>query len=449
MKPSSILWFILSVFALLALLCVFSPRAEVNAGPVTLRFPDLADVFSEDSAAAPVRDVEELLASRHKAAVEESGSASIPSSFTLPGGDPGFFDGLFAAFQDSDSLPVRVVHYGDSQLEEDRISRTVRTALQARFGGGAQGMMPARRYATPATGVNSTAEFERYTVFGNKLDDFHKYGPFGDFVRVDSTVTLSFYPLRSKGNGLAHFNRVTLLAGGVVDSFKVRCAGKTVSLPAGTSLSQARFVLPDSTTRVSLTLEGKADVYGVLLDTDKGVMLDNVAMRGCSGTVFTSLDQGQLKSFYESGNVRLILLQYGGNSVPYLSTSKGISTYAGAIRRQISRVRSLAPRAAVVFIGPSDMSTTVKGKRQTYPLLPEIIDSLKSAALSSGAAYWDIYSAMGGRNSMKAWVEATPPLAGSDYVHFTPKGSAMVGEMFSDDLLLYYDSYLKRKKNER
>lgn len=448
MKPSSILWFILSVFALHALLCALSPRTEVKAGPVTLRFPDLADVFAEDSAAAPVPDVEELLAGRHKAAAEDGNSVPAPTSFTLPGDDPRFFDGLFAALRTSDSLPVRIVHYGDSQLEEDRISRTVRAALQERFGGSAQGLMPARKYATPSTGANSTAEFERYTVFGNKIDDFHKYGPFGDFVRVDSTVTLSFYSLRSKGNGLSHFNRVTLLAGAVVDSFKVRCAGKTVSLPAGASLSQARFVLPDSTTRVSLTLEGKADVYGVLLDSDKGVMLDNVAMRGCSGTVFTSLDSGQLKAFYESANVRLILLQYGGNSVPYLSTSKGISTYSGAIRRQIARVRSLAPGATVVFIGPSDMSTTVKGKRQTYPLLPEIIDSLKSAALSSGAAYWDIYSAMGGRNSMKAWVEATPPLAGSDYVHFTPKGSAMVGEMFSDDLLLYYERYLKRNDNE-
>ena len=176
--------------------------------------------------------------------------------------------------------------------------------------------------------------------------------------------------------------------------------------------------------------------------------MDNVAMRGCSGLVFTAMDASQLRSFYNSENVRLILLQYGGNTVPYLSTGKAISGYASSVRRQIRHLHKLAPQATLIFIGPSDMSTTVEGKRQTYPKLPDIVDSLRVAATAEGAAYWDIYGAMGGRNSMIDWVGAAPPLAGSDYVHFTPRGSARVGEMFSDSFLLYYDYYLWRKKND-
>ena len=53
--------------------------------------------------------------------------------------------------------------------------------------------------------------------------------------------------------------------------------------------------------------------------------LDNVAMRGCAGLVFTSISSEQLRSFYRDGNVRLIILQYGGNSVPYTTTSKAVS----------------------------------------------------------------------------------------------------------------------------
>ena len=36
---------------------------------------------------------------------------------------------------------------------------------------------------------------------------------------------------------------------------------------------------------------------------------------------------------------------------------------------------------------------------------------------------------------MQAWVDADPPLAGKDYVHFTPKGARRVGELFMKALM--------------
>ena len=174
-----------------------------------------------------------------------------------------------------------------------------------------------------------------------------------------------------------------------------------------------------------------------------------MAMRGSSGAIFTTMDREQLRSFYKEENVRLILLQYGGNSVPYLKSDKQVSNYQESVRKQIILLRELAPKAKIIFVGPSDMSTVVNGRRQTYPRLPGIVDSLRIAATESGAAYWDIYGAMGGENSMMQWVAARPALAGSDYVHFTLAGSKKVGDMFCDALLLYYDYYHWRKRNGR
>ena len=161
------------------------------------------------------------------------------------------------------------------------------------------------------------------------------------------------------------------------------------------------------------------------------------------------MDDAQLRAFYSEENVRLILLQYGGNSVPYLKTDKVISNYKENIRKQIRYVQELAPKAKIIFIGPSDMATTINGKRQTYPKLPGLVDSLRVSANACGAAYWDIYGVMGGQNSMIQWVSARPALAGSDYVHFTLAGSKKVGDMFSDAFFLYYEYYRWRKKNGR
>jgi len=177
------------------------------------------------------------------------------------------------------------------------------------------------------------------------------------------------------------------------------------------------------------------------------VRMDNVPMRGSSGSVFTSMDAAQLRTFYRTENVRLILLQYGGNSVPYLNTDASVTSFLETVRRQIRHVQELAPDAKLIFIGPSDMSTVVSGKRQTYPRLPALVDSLKTSAMACGAAYWDIYGAMGGENSMVQWVAARPALAGSDYIHFTLAGSAQIGSMFCDALQVYYDDYRRRSGN--
>ena len=70
-----------------------------------------------------------------------------------------------------------------------------------------------------------------------------------------------------------------------------------------------------------------------------------------------------------------------------------------------------------------------------------VIDSLRHAVLNAGAAYWDLYSVMGGHNSMVQWVNAQPPLAASDYVHFSRGGAERIGDMLCKSLMLYYDYY--------
>ncbi len=453
MKRTQILIFMLSVIAALALLCAVFPDGEVKAGPLTLRFPSVTEVLSGAEPEPEKLSPEELLEARRQSVRDAEGDryeqffASDPARFYLPGDDLHFFDSLFVALDSARVTPLRIVHYGDSQIEEDRITSTIRAALQERFGGGGQGMLPLRRYFTPAMAVSGDVEPEHIMVYAEKPEGLRKFGPYGDFVRLDTTARFTFYPVRSRGKGQLFFNRLTVLAGNTDDSLIVRCNGQSQRLSASAALARAVFELPDSSSRASITLSGSGDVYGVLLDESAGVRMDNVAMRGCSGLVFTSMSSSQLRSFYETENVRLILLQYGGNTVPYLSKDKAISNYAASVRRQIAHLRGLAPDATFIFIGPSDMSTTVKGKRQTYAHLPSLVDSLRAAANDAGAAYWDIYGAMGGSGSMVDWVGANPPLAGSDYVHFTPRGSARVGEMFNDSFLLYYDWYLWRKKN--
>jgi hypothetical protein len=55
---------------------------------------------------------------------------------------------------------------------------------------------------------------------------------------------------------------------------------------------------------------------------------------------------------------------------------------------------------------------------------------------------------MGGKNSMPSWVNAEPPLAQKDFIHFSSFGARIVGEMFYRSVIKEYDRYnTKHKKS--
>lgn len=461
MSSQKILVFLLSVFALLAGIGIAFPEDGFKLGGATLEFPSPKDVAEsllprekEPEGPSP----EELLAQR-MAAIHQAEQnrfdeyiTESPSRIHFPGGDVTLFDPFFEALDSARSKHMRILHYGDSQLEEDRITSTIRNVLQERFGGGGPGLLPfGRPYYTLCASESSTADLYRWMVFGEggKRSD-GRYGVMGQAARIDTSVFTTVSASKKNLGPSRHFRRLTMLAGNV-SSLNVKCGSKQLKLGPVTDASgvgRLVFDLPDSSTTVRFSTWGSADIYGIQLDDTLGVSVDNIPMRGCSGTIFTRISSVQLKEYAANDNVRMIILQFGGNSMPYRKTGKSISEYKTSIEKQIRHLHSLAPDACILFIGPSDMSTNVKGKMQTYPHLPMMVDSLKAAANNAGAAYWDLYSAMGGDGSMVEWVKARPALAGSDYVHFTPRGAEAMGNMFVESLMLYYEYYRWRKSGE-
>ncbi|MCA1746704.1 MAG: hypothetical protein LC655_03340, partial [Bacteroidales bacterium] len=89
--------------------------------------------------------------------------------------------------------------------------------------------------------------------------------------------------------------------------------------------------------------------------------------------------------------------------------------------------------------------TKQNGKFITYETLVPVRNALREAALESDCAFWDMYEAMGGRNSIRNFVLADPPLATPDYIHFTPRGANLMAGMFFDAVMLEYETYRARQ----
>ena len=150
-------------------------------------------------------------------------------------------------------------------------------------------------------------------------------------------------------------------------------------------------------------------------------------MRGASGMVFSKLDTDQLRSHLEREDYSLIILQYGGNAVPYLKDEAHAKRFARSAARQIDHIKSIYRDASIIYIGPSDMAYKNGLTMESYPLIKSLKLALRTEVLARGAVYWDLYDVMGGEGSMVRWVDQEPAFAVKDYIHFTPKGAQWVG----------------------
>lgn len=465
MKPRHIAYIIWIIIALLGVVCLVVPNDGFSIGKYTLRWPTLAealDLANEEIMDLTSEEMMELTSDSLLAAIDTT--ALIPTdsviqqdTFVVKDSVPkkpqpiipevnvvntdsrAYMAAFYAALDSASSKPIRVVHYGDSQIEEDRITNVLRERWQKQYGGGGVGLLPLHQTIPTRTirqwlsinGVVQTAQKgpKRYLVYGlrsMRLADSDDYGVMGQVAVMDSTlvegsedIVMNIEPIDKKRKPHNYFNRVRLL----------------------TSLPDSLLVLPDSTTHYQLHLQGKKNVYGVSLETPTGVIVDNIPMRGCSGNIFTKIDSTQLSDFYRETNTRLIILQFGGNMIPQTENPSTISGYVrSTLRQQIRYIRACAPQASILFIGPSDMSTRIDGEMTTYPLVPYMDKLLKKMAEEEQIAYWSMYDAMGGKNSMVHWVEVG--LAGSDYVHFTRAGANNIGKK----LYNWIDSWKKEQK---
>ena len=493
MKPWHILVFLISVFMLLALIGAVLPKEGLSLGEGhALRFPsaqhvlfpteqelvDISDILAVPTDSMSVPDT-----AAQRASAEDTITAPPPFVFDAsklppleqrialhyPEGNKTVLYPLFAALEGSRSRkkPVRVLHYGDSQIEGDRITSYLRNKLQTQFGGSGPGLF-AVADIVPSFSVERTLSenWRRYSAMGRKDPSMHhdRFGALSAFSRftpilpdsvpvdtVEHEATITLRPEKRAYAKAREFQVCKLFFGWHRAPLMLQIAsnGEVISsevIPASDHHLVREWRFDDVFAEVVITMKGadSPDVFGVSLESRQGVCMDNIAARGSAGYEFRRMDQGLLQRMYNELDVALLILQYGGNILPNLKSADEAIQYGRFLGAQIARFKKLIPGVCVIVIGPSDMSIKDGDVFMTRPLLEEVNDAMRINTLAQGAVFWDMYSAMGGRNSMVSWVEADPPLAATDYTHFSPQGARKVGELFwtalVNDFALYHAS---------
>lgn len=441
---------------MLALLCVVFPQPSVEVGGVKLYFPSLSSVLesreagngeSADEMLTKVETTLQIPVVVDSAQLAWQDTLSFYTEFfaanaariVCPDNDSSFLFPLFDALEASHEVPMHIFHYGDSQIEGDRISGYLRTQLQQKFSGSGPGVLP---FVQPigATSVaqscsDSVASYYAGGMMGGRASH-NRYGAMAQMSKLACCDTVCFSVSARRARG---FRRVMLFAGTVDSALQARIGSNVRHLPKGENIETMTWHFASPRNKFDMHICGSAEIYGVLVDGGSGVTITNVPMRGSDGTFFTRIEKKGIGRMLQQLNTRLIIMEFGGNALPYLNDSTGVRRFCRGFAKQLDYMKGLCPEAKVLVIGPADMSTKIDGELQSHPMLAYLVDHLCETSTAAGAAYWDMYGVMGGHNSMIAWVKHQPSWAAPDYIHFTTRGADRISKVLWQSLMVYYD----------
>ncbi|MGI4872798.1 MAG: hypothetical protein ACRYFX_16695 [Janthinobacterium lividum] len=347
---------------------------------------------------------------------------------------------------------TRIAYFGDSMIEGDILTSDLRNLLQTEFGGTGVGFVP----------INSlTAEF-RETIHQTFSPDWYEYNlvserrpancPLGisghsfmprEVAPADSTGVIpdtSWVQFRA-GQQFARLRRFTEARlfygpGSGRDQVLVTTDGHRMAHPLAPGGPLNELVLRPATSyqrmRLAFAAHGPRPVYGVSFESLEGVVLDNFSFRGNSGMTLMRIPPAQLAAFGKALDYRLVILHYGVNIAD--TRNKNYVFYEQAMQPVVERMKRAFPNASILVVSMSDKSIRREGEFVTDPTVPLLVAAQQRLAKRTHAAFWNLFAAMGGENSMTSWVEQSPPLGRKDYMHITSLG----GQRIAQQLYAYF-----------
>ncbi len=359
---------------------------------------------------------------------------------------------------------VRVLHFGDSQLEGDRMTMFLRNRFQEKFGGCGAGLQGLNNSANSKISIaqKNDKRWQIYPVFGKayskKLGGY--FGLLGNLYKWGNVADSTGQMLRSQASATYFRSGAANLKDQKADNIKIlyrtpQAPCKITVKQDGAILEQEELERSEEFSVHQVALQGdfnqvqvqfeaaqSPEVYGITFDCQEGITFDNVPIRGSSGLEFTKINEKHFRKQVRDLNVRLAIVQFGVNVDQKLSD---YTFYENALYAQLRYLKSLSPRLSILVIGTSDRSYNKAGSYVSYAGVSKIRDAQRNAAFRAGCAFWDLYEVMGGENSMPSWVFNKPPLAEKDFTHFTFKGAGIVGEMLYEALMYEYEKYKRMK----
>jgi hypothetical protein len=352
---------------------------------------------------------------------------------------------------------VNIVHIGDSHIQADILSGSVRQKLQLKFGNAGRGLIFPYRIAKSnepnsyKTVTNIVWDAKRNVFYDKPLP----IGVSGFTVETkDSIAEINLIVKDQPGLGYS-FTKFSLFHEKGPDNYDITICDElncergtfhSIDRAANPFVSEMKF---DKPVRQIYLRNKVADtskqhstrIYGMMLENDSAGILYN--MIGVNGAEYRHYNMS--KYFFQQFNYLnpdLVIVSMGTNEAFYGGFDKEL--FYRNIDTLISTIKNANPNAAILLTTPGDSYKKSRKGRVKNPEMRFAEETIIKYSIDHNLAYWDLYEIMGGYGSMAKWYAAQ--LSAKDRVHFSGKGYLIQGDLLYRAFLESYEKYKSGKK---
>ncbi len=440
MKPYKTLLILLVFMVLLYGPSLFQFESIHPGGSVSINLPQIDKLLN------PLA----LKSNSHKA-LPDTLILSVPEPDPIDSGALNIIEmpdssGIYTSLIDSlasGDKQIRIMYYGDSQMEGDRITDYLRKILRDEIGGSGPGLLSPTMLVpyTRTAYIRSSSNWESYD-YRSTADNEIEHSDFGPLLSIsrfkskdiDTTrAWISVTPSGTADRYAKDYDLLRIFYGRLRDSLRIDIKEDKRMVYSGwlspvDEISEFSFDLT-SPSSIEIIFSGVSspDLYGLSIESDSGIVIDNIPLRGSAGMEFTRVGEENLRKSYSIIDPDLIILHFGLNVV--LNIKDDYSYYEENIYRQIEQLKKIYPETLILLIGVTDMAREDESGIHSYPNIPLIIDAQRKAASRSGVLFWDSWLNMGGEDAIVEWRKNDPPLASNDYTHISYEGGHKMGDL--------------------
>ncbi len=348
---------------------------------------------------------------------------------------------------------VRIIYYGDSQIEGDRVTSALRRELREEGGGTGPGMispvMPVMY--TRSWVVRSSSNWKRYTLldYRNGTLPHNRLGPMlalcrftppGDSMQTRSFATVKISAVPGADPSVSQYDNLRIFYGNNHDTVLVGIKSSSslvdfAMMQMGEGPMEYSVPLPSvSEVTVEFTGRNSPDIYALSLESTTGVIVDNVPVRGSAGLEFVMTDIRGFEGCYSDLKPDIIFLQFGLNVVRNVRSE--YHYYEEGLVKQVNYLKRASGGAPVVLVSVTDMALRDNDTIRRFPNIRAIRDAQKVAATRSGAEFWDAWESMGGPGSILTWYNHKPPLSSKDLTHLSNEGTDTIAARIYSSLMI-------------
>ncbi|MFL5763053.1 MAG: GDSL-type esterase/lipase family protein [Bacteroidia bacterium] len=367
-----------------------------------------------------------------------------------------FYEKLYLLEQKKNKR-VNITQVGDSHIQADHFSGSVRQKLQLRFGNAGRGTVFPYRTAKSNEPMsyksfsNTTWQYKRNVFY----DDPLPVGLAGFTIETkDSTAELNVMVRDQPGLGYC-FTKFTLFHEKSLSNYDItvcddnyceRTVFHAIDKSTNPFVSEVQFDHPVRQVFIrnscaDTAVQKSTRIYGMLLENDSaGVLYNMIGVNGAEYRHYTMSKYFSQQFSYLNSD--LVIISLGTNEAYAASFDKAV--FYRNIDSLVTTIRLTNPGADVLLTTPPDSYRRTHKGRVKNPDVKLASETIAAYAKEHNIAYWNLYEIMGGFGSMGKWYAMK--LSAKDRVHYSAKGYQIQADLFYNALIAGYEAYKKRKR---